>query len=608
MHEINETDYEYKIETDEQDNNFVYKITAEDSPKIIYEPNMEDLSWISHRLYFTTLPNWETISKWYHQLVEPHLEINQEISEKVISLTKGLKSRKEKAAAIFYWVSKNIRYLGVDLEKNRPGFEPHDATYTFDTRGGVCRDKAALLVAMLRKAKIDADVILISSGSRLRPEVPITMFNHAIAVSYDSKGKPDFFFDPTDENTRDFLPKYEEDNSYLIASEKGSTLEFIPVSPADSNRVAIDIDLTIQSDFMATGTVKYNFKGVSETVFRNQLTRFSEQDASNFVSDLVTNLHKSSEMNNFTILNLSDMSKNLNLLVDVSIPNFFNQTNSHFFIPYSCTKLSIDPLYDGYLMRAFRLNERKFDFKLNSTYGVVIKLNLHFPDSSLEEVSFPEVKMIDSYGFHTKIENKIDKKKNDITVTYSFSSSNLHFKKEDFVPIKQTLSKLNTYENLYIIGKVGEKKMKPILLILLILCILPVFADQIDDIIKDTAVNVSLENASALNLYTTVDWKIEEDFSYSKHVFYIKKILTYKGKKRYSDIKLQYYPDYESIELLQHFVISPDGNRLQIPDNQITDMNDRLTLFSPEYVNRNEKNNKFSTNRIWLLYCSGIQS
>ncbi len=61
----------------------------------------------------------------------------------------------DKIKAIFYYVSKNIRYMGLTPEKDRPGFEPHDVKLTFDKKYGVCRDKAALLVAMLRDGGLE---------------------------------------------------------------------------------------------------------------------------------------------------------------------------------------------------------------------------------------------------------------------------------------------------------------------------------------------------------------------------------------------------------------------------------------------------------------------
>jgi hypothetical protein len=42
--------------------------------------------------------------------------------------------------------------MGLTPEKDRPGFEPHDVEITYGKKYGVCRDKAALLVSMLREA------------------------------------------------------------------------------------------------------------------------------------------------------------------------------------------------------------------------------------------------------------------------------------------------------------------------------------------------------------------------------------------------------------------------------------------------------------------------
>ena len=57
---------------------------------------------------------------------------------------------RKRIKAIFYHVAQKIRYMGLTPEKDRPGFEPHDVKLTFDNKYGVCRDKAALLVSMLR--------------------------------------------------------------------------------------------------------------------------------------------------------------------------------------------------------------------------------------------------------------------------------------------------------------------------------------------------------------------------------------------------------------------------------------------------------------------------
>ena len=47
---------------------------------------------------------------------------------------------------------------------------------TFGKKYGVCRDKAALLVAMLREAGLQAYPVLISVGTKRDPEVPDPVF------------------------------------------------------------------------------------------------------------------------------------------------------------------------------------------------------------------------------------------------------------------------------------------------------------------------------------------------------------------------------------------------------------------------------------------------
>ena len=91
-------------------------------------------------------------------------------------LTAGAATDMDKIKALFYFVSNKIRYMGITPEKDRPGFEPHDVCITFDKKYGVCRDKAALLVSMLRLAGLNAYPVLVSVGTHKDAEVPDPVF------------------------------------------------------------------------------------------------------------------------------------------------------------------------------------------------------------------------------------------------------------------------------------------------------------------------------------------------------------------------------------------------------------------------------------------------
>ena len=59
---------------------------------------------------------------------------------------------------------------------------------TFAKKYGVCRDKAALLVSMLRTAGLNAYPVLVNVGTKKDEEVPDPVFNHAIVGVELTKG------------------------------------------------------------------------------------------------------------------------------------------------------------------------------------------------------------------------------------------------------------------------------------------------------------------------------------------------------------------------------------------------------------------------------------
>ena len=171
--------------------------------------------------------------------------------------------------ALFDFVSREVRYMGAMAESEAPGYEPHDVSLTFDNRYGVCRDKAALLVAMLRMAGIDAWPVLINVGPRKDPDVPQPYFNHAI-VAADS-GDPDdpyLLMDPTSETTRSLLPEYLCEMSYLVARDEGEGIRETPPLPVEQNLLRAETVYTLHADASADVTTTLSFAGVNDAAYR----------------------------------------------------------------------------------------------------------------------------------------------------------------------------------------------------------------------------------------------------------------------------------------------------------------------------------------------------
>jgi len=429
----------------------IYTCSFDYIPQIIYEPGMDENDFFSYYIMLTTVDSWEYISKWYYGLVKDHLKTDQAIKDKVAELTNGAKNDEEKMSKLFYWVAQKVRYLGVDKEKNRPGLEPHDVTYTFETRGGVCRDKAALLVAMLREAGIPSDVILISAGKQLNHKAPVMWFNHAIAIAYDDNGEPLHIFDPTNETSKDYLPQYEEDNTYLIARKKGADLKIIPVSPASKNNTSINIELKIDDNNNAKGSIKITYSGLADTYIRGSLMRKSPNKRKEMLQNTVSSIHPSATINEFSISDPENKDENIVMEATFDIPNYIDKDDNHVFVPFEASKLSLSFIYN-WEMQVFNLSERNYPFKINNTFSVDINEKVNFA-SPISSVSVPKSINLDYKGFKlTGVSNLSDDKK-ELNAKVSFSSNRIHFKKEEYKDLKNKLSELEQLEKLYIIGE-----------------------------------------------------------------------------------------------------------------------------------------------------------
>ena len=196
-------------------------------------------------------------------------------------LAAGATNDLEKVQAVFYYVSKNIRYMGLTPEKDRPGFEPHDVKITFDKKYGVCRDKAALLVAMLRAAGLQAYPVLISVGVKRDPQVPDPDFNHAI-VSVELKKGEYLLMDPTDEHARDLLPEWDCDQSYLVCRPEGEDLKTSPVPPPDEHLMRIKTTGVLSATGALEAKSELAFEGVNDDAYRNAFSHMKPDDKQRF--------------------------------------------------------------------------------------------------------------------------------------------------------------------------------------------------------------------------------------------------------------------------------------------------------------------------------------
>lgn len=242
-----------------------YRFTAKAVLPFEKEENMVDFFDAAPKLQLTTTPSWREKSLWFHRVNEDFGSFlpTPNAQAKVDEIVAGAKSDREKIARLTHWVADNMRYSGISMGKGE-GYTLHPTDMNFTDRCGVCKDKAALLISMLRMAGFEACPAMTMAGSRIE-SLPADHFNHSVAlVKIDGKWEP---LDPTwVPFVRELWSSAESQQHYLPGVPEGSGLCETPIAPAENHYLRVAVTGKLDSD--GTLHAEYKLEAEGQTDFR----------------------------------------------------------------------------------------------------------------------------------------------------------------------------------------------------------------------------------------------------------------------------------------------------------------------------------------------------
>lgn len=201
-------------------------------------------------LAFSTGRSWQSVASRYEAIVNERID-KADLRTQLEGIDLNAKPA-ELAAKLTSRLHASVRYTGVEFEE--AAIVPNAPAETLKRGYGDCKDKAALLVAMLRAAGLKADVALLDAGAGLDVDKGLAglgIFNHAI-VYVDAT--PPLWIDATATDTRvGFLPSMDQGRLALVANSKTTALVKTPESLASENWERIRVDARM-SEF-GTGAV-----------------------------------------------------------------------------------------------------------------------------------------------------------------------------------------------------------------------------------------------------------------------------------------------------------------------------------------------------------------
>ncbi len=220
------------------------------------------------KLLLSTSPDWQAKSRWFYGVNEDYGSFlpTPAMQKKVNELVRGCNDELDSISVLTHWVADNMRYAGISMGEGE-GFTLHNAGMNFTDRCGVCKDKASLLIAMLRAAGFEAYAAMTMAGERI-DRIPADQFNHSVCAVKMRNGSFRML-DPTwVPNVRELWSSAEQQQGYLIGTAEGCDLMETPISPAENHYIRIIGESAIDKEGTLTGTITVTAEGQSDASVR----------------------------------------------------------------------------------------------------------------------------------------------------------------------------------------------------------------------------------------------------------------------------------------------------------------------------------------------------
>lgn len=157
--------------------------SAADQQALRPEPFAADSNDVVPTVLVGPAGTWREVAQWYDSLAANRYVVSPAVAGRADSVLRASRARTrgDSIRALHRWIAQDVRYVSVSLGLG--GYQPRTPDEVLGTGFGDCKDKTTLFVALLRRARIEADPVLLSLAARPNGSVPsMLQFNHAIAA------------------------------------------------------------------------------------------------------------------------------------------------------------------------------------------------------------------------------------------------------------------------------------------------------------------------------------------------------------------------------------------------------------------------------------------
>ncbi|HUP63278.1 MAG TPA: DUF3857 domain-containing protein [Thermoanaerobaculia bacterium] len=269
--------------------------------------------------------SWQELAKRYAEIVEKQIadaDLAKEAREVWGTGNPACRDKKDRqdclsstVAKALAWIQKRVRYAGVEVGES--SVVPRPPRTVLANRYGDCKDKATLLVALLRQAGVKAHVALLRAGNDfdVPRELPgLGMFNHAIVIV-----EGDLWVDPTDEFARaGELPIMDQGRLALIASAETAGPVTTPMYDSIANRVVETRTVTLPEEGKAALVELSEASGADESSMRRYYVSSDRKRYRESIEEYVKSYYSAKSLAKLEAGDPHDLTKPFHIRVEAS--------------------------------------------------------------------------------------------------------------------------------------------------------------------------------------------------------------------------------------------------------------------------------------------------
>jgi transglutaminase-like putative cysteine protease len=211
-------------------------------------------------LHVSTIGSMEEFGHWYSGLLEPGLEMNPSLRAVAALILERNLTTQQKVQAVYESVQRRTRYIAFEFGVH--SYQPYPLA-TVERRGfGDCKDKAAMIVALLRAVGVPAEFAMVrtrSAGEVDANAYSVQLFNHAVAYVPELN----LYLDGTAEYAAlgELPPDDQGALAITVDAEGRATRRIVPFSSPELNRVTREVHAQVAPDGQVQFSSQTRFSG-----------------------------------------------------------------------------------------------------------------------------------------------------------------------------------------------------------------------------------------------------------------------------------------------------------------------------------------------------------